>query len=107
MTIYHIVTGPFLAYLTTSNSNEWGRCLVLIFNRLIVTIAEDPAIRSFFTCTLLVLVEISGSLIGFKTHSNAGPGLINITLNAWRESVVRLRLLAMMINGGFYAEPMI
>jgi len=46
MTIYHIITGPFLAYLTTSNPNEWAAVWCLYSIGLLLLLLKTP-IRGF------------------------------------------------------------
>ncbi|MDD1640584.1 MAG: hypothetical protein LUQ68_03455, partial [Methylococcaceae bacterium] len=42
MTGYHIVTGPFLAYLTTSNPNEWAAVWCLYSIGLVLLLVKSP-----------------------------------------------------------------
>jgi len=46
MTIYHLVTGPFLAFLTTNNANEWPAVWCLYSIGLLLLLIKTP-IRQF------------------------------------------------------------
>ncbi|MGR8934803.1 MAG: DUF5765 domain-containing protein [Gammaproteobacteria bacterium] len=46
MTLYQLVTGPFLAYLTTSNPNEWAAVWCLYSIGLLLLLIKTP-IRSY------------------------------------------------------------
>ena len=42
MTTYHIITGPFLAYLTTNNPNEWAAVWCLYSIGLLLLLIKTP-----------------------------------------------------------------
>ena len=46
MTVYHILTGPFLAYLSTNNPNEWAAVWCLYSIGLLLLLLKTP-IRGF------------------------------------------------------------
>jgi hypothetical protein len=41
-TLYHIIVGPFLAYLTTSNWNEWPAVWCLFSIGLLLVVIKTP-----------------------------------------------------------------
>lgn len=45
MTLYHIITGPLLAYLTTSNPNEWAAVWCLYSIGLLLLMVKTPIRR--------------------------------------------------------------
>ena len=45
MTIYHILTGPLLAWLTTSNPNEWAAVWCLYSIGLLLILVKTPIRR--------------------------------------------------------------
>jgi len=48
MTSYHILTGPFLAYLTTSNPNEWAAVWCLYSIGLVLLLVKSPIRKLLF-----------------------------------------------------------
>ena len=42
MTVYHILVGPFLAYLTTNNPNEWVAVWCLYSIGLLLLLLKTP-----------------------------------------------------------------
>jgi len=46
ITIYHILTGPFLAYLTTNNANEWAAVWCLYSIGLLGVMIKTPVRRT-------------------------------------------------------------
>ena len=48
MTVYHIVNGPFLAHLTTSNPNEWAAVWCLYSIALVLLLIKSPIRNRLF-----------------------------------------------------------